>query len=143
MRSRRLLTRFEARNVCCSIFFSSRYFGSSSRGLGEQQLRVRRDAGERRVDLVRDAGGEQAERGQTLLVLQLALEAHAVGDVADDQHARAVVVDVARRESGLAVTVTSFSTPCRLMKCVECVRAVGLTQLGVRREERRRSVSSE
>ena len=60
-----------------------------------------------------DAGGEEAERGQALLVLQLALEAHAIGDVADDEHARAVV-DVFRPCSGLEVTVTSFSTPWRL-----------------------------
>ena len=53
-------------------------------------MRVRGDAGERRVHFMRHAGGEKAEGSETLFVLQLALESHAIGDVADHQHARAV-----------------------------------------------------
>src|SRR5205085_1747994 len=65
-------------------FLQQPVFRIVGRRLGEEELRVRGDAGERRVDLVRDAGREEAERSQALLVLQLALEAHALGDVADD-----------------------------------------------------------
>ncbi len=36
------------------------------------------------------AGGEQPERRQPLFVLQLALQANAIADVADHQHARVV-----------------------------------------------------
>ena len=55
-------------------------------GLGalEQHLREARDAGQRRVHLVRDAGGEQADRRHLLRDLQLLLELHARGDVLDD-----------------------------------------------------------
>ena len=41
--------------------------------------------GERRVDLVRDAGGQEADRGHLLRDLQLLLEVHAIGDVLDEQ----------------------------------------------------------
>ena len=53
-------------------------------GLLEQHLRVARDAGERRVDLVRDARGEQAERGHLLGDAQLLFELRALGDVLED-----------------------------------------------------------
>ena len=46
-------------------------------GALEQHLREARDAGQRRVHLVRDAGGEQADRGHLLRDLQLLLELHA------------------------------------------------------------------
>ena len=43
-------------------------------GALEQHLREARDAGQRRVDLVRDAGGQQADRRHLLGDLQLLLE---------------------------------------------------------------------
>ena len=48
-------------------------------GIGalEQHLREARDAGQRRVHLVRDAGGQQADRRHLLGDLQLLLELHA------------------------------------------------------------------
>ena len=79
----RLLTIFAARNVCRSIFSSSCVRGSSGLGSLEQHLREARDAGERRVDLVRDAGREQADRGHLLRQPQLLFEVGAVGDVLD------------------------------------------------------------
>ncbi len=53
--------------------------------VGEEQLRVGRDAGERRVHLVGDARREKAERREALLLLKLALEADAVRDVRDHE----------------------------------------------------------
>ena len=55
-------------------------------GIGalEQHLREARDAGQRRVDLVRHAGGQQADRRHLLGDLQLLLELHARGDVLED-----------------------------------------------------------
>ena len=46
-------------------------------GLFEQHLREAGDAGERRVDLVGHAGGEQADGGHLLRDLELLLELHA------------------------------------------------------------------
>ena len=73
----RLLTILAARNVCRSIFSSTLVCGSSGSAPLEQHLREARDAGERRVDLVRDAGGEQADRRHLLGDLQLLFELHA------------------------------------------------------------------
>ena len=53
-------------------------------GVLEQHLRVARNAGQRRVDLVRDAGGEQAERRHLLRDAQLLFHLRALGDVFED-----------------------------------------------------------
>ena len=70
-------------------------------GALEQHLREARDAGERRVDLVRDAGREQPDRRHLLGDLQLLLELHARRDVLDDRRCvpgdRAVGVAQRRR----------------------------------------------
>ena len=58
----------EARKVWRSTFLQELAARIVGGGLGEQHLGVARDAGERRVDLVRDAGGEDAERGQAVLL---------------------------------------------------------------------------
>ena len=83
----RPLTMRAARNVCFSIFSSSGVRGSAGIGLLEQHLRVARDAGQRRVDLVRDAGGEQAERRHLLRDAQLLFQLRALGDVLEDDDA--------------------------------------------------------
>ena len=80
----RPLTILAARNVCRSIFSSSTRPRIGRIGALEQHLREARDAGQRRVDLVRHAGGEQADRRHLLGNLQLLFELHAVGDVLDD-----------------------------------------------------------
>ena len=80
----RPLTIFAARNVCRSIFSSSCVCGSSGSAPLEQHLREARDAGERRVHLVRHAGRQQADRRHLLGDLQLLLELHALGHVLDD-----------------------------------------------------------
>ena len=79
----RLLTIFAARNVCCSIFSSSCVFGVRRIGALEQHLREARDAGERRVHLVGDAGRQQADGRHLLGQPQLLLEVGAIGDVLD------------------------------------------------------------
>ena len=77
----RLFTIFAARNVCCSIFSSSCVLRIVGRRSLEQHLRERRDAGERRVHFVRDAGGEQADRRHLLRQPQLLFEVGALGHV--------------------------------------------------------------
>ena len=76
---------FAARKLCFSIFSSTCWRGSLSLELAPQELGVGGDPGERRVDLVGDAGGEEAHRGHLLGVLQLLLEAHAGGHVVEDE----------------------------------------------------------
>ena len=56
-------------------------------GVLEQHLRVARNAGQRRVHFVRDAGGEQADGRHLLGDLQLFLETDSVGDVLEQQDA--------------------------------------------------------
>ena len=82
----RLLTILAARNVCRSIFSSSCVLRIVRLGSLEQHLREARDAGERRVDLVRDAGGQQADGRHLLRQPQLLLEVRAIGDVLDDEN---------------------------------------------------------
>ena len=53
-------------------------------GAFEQHLREARDAGQRRVHLVRDAGRKQADRRHLLRDLQLLFELHAARHVLDD-----------------------------------------------------------
>ena len=55
-------------------------------GVLEQHLRVARNAGERRVHFVRDAGREQADRRHLLGNLQLLFEPHVIGDVLEQQN---------------------------------------------------------
>ena len=55
-------------------------------GALEQHLREARDAGQRRVDFVRDAGRQQADRRHLLRDLQLLLEPDAVGHVLEQQN---------------------------------------------------------
>ena len=55
-------------------------------GAFEQHLREARNPGERRVDLVRHAGSEQADGRHLLGDLQLLFELHVVGDVFDEQN---------------------------------------------------------
>ncbi len=52
-----------------------------------QHLGVAGDDGERRVDLVRDASGEQADGGELFRLGELCLELDAVGDVVDQDDA--------------------------------------------------------
>ena len=99
-----------ARNVCFSIFSRIRVSDRPDRRLLEQHLRVARDAGERRVHFVRDAGREQAERRHLLGNAQLLLEVRALGDVLDDDDvARRSTVLPARRCSG---TIVMFTSSC-------------------------------
>ena len=82
----RPLTIFAARNVCFSIFSSSTVLGSAGVGAVEQHLREARNAGERRVHLVRDAGRQEADRRHLLGDLQLLLEVDAIGDVLEQEN---------------------------------------------------------
>ena len=96
----RLLTIFAARNVCRSIFSSSCVFGILRIGAIEQHLREARDAGERRVHLVRDARREQPDRRHLLGQPQLLLEVRAIGDVFEhDDPAGVAAVGVERRDA--------------------------------------------
>ena len=54
-------------------------------GAVQQHLREARDAGQRRVHFVGDAGREEADRRHLLRDLQLLFEPHPVGDVLDEQ----------------------------------------------------------
>jgi hypothetical protein len=85
----RLLTISLARKVCLTIFSIS--CGADRRGhLLGQHLDVIRDHRERRVDFVRDAGGEQSERREFLVLQHLFFEADTLGDVVEqDQPADA------------------------------------------------------
>ncbi len=85
-RCSRPLTILAARNVWRSIFSSS--FVRLIRRVGalQQHLREAGDAGERRVDLVGDAGGQQADGRHLLGHLQLLFELDAGRDVFEDQH---------------------------------------------------------
>ncbi len=83
----RPLTISEARKVCCVIFSSTGARRASSAHMLGQHLRVAGDDGQRRVDLVRDAGGEQADGGELLGLRELRLELHAVRDVVDQDDA--------------------------------------------------------
>ena len=86
-----------ARKLCFSIFSSTSWRGSCSSSWPRKQLGVGGDPGERRVHLVRHAGGEQAHRRHLLGVLQLLLEPHARRDVVEDQD-RAAALARARLE---------------------------------------------
>ena len=57
-------------------------------GVREQHLGVARDAGDRRVDLVGDAGRQHAEGRQAVLLLERVLHRHPLGDVVDDEDAQ-------------------------------------------------------
>ena len=81
----RPLTILAARNVCRSIFSSRTRSRICRIGALEQHLREARDAGQRRVHLVGDAGSQQADRRHLLGDLQLLLEPNTVGDVLDEQ----------------------------------------------------------
>ena len=100
------MTIFAARNVCRSIFSST--CGLRIVGVGplEQHLREARDAGQRRVDFVRDARREQADRRHLLGDLKLLLELHPGRDVLDD-HDRAGESRRPSRRSGVVATLTS------------------------------------
>ena len=80
------LTILAARNVWRSIFSSSTRARIRRIGAFEQHLREARDAGQRRVDFVRDASRQQAERGHLLGNLQLLFEPHAIGHILDEQN---------------------------------------------------------
>ena len=74
----RPLTISEARKVCCVIFSST---GADERAwlivgamLLAEHLGVAGDDGQRRVDLVRDAGGQQADRRELLRLRELRLQ---------------------------------------------------------------------
>jgi hypothetical protein len=69
----RPLTISEARKVCCVIFSSRARAFVAAHLLGEH-LRVAGDDGQRRVDLVRDAGGEQADGGELVGLGELRFE---------------------------------------------------------------------
>ena len=96
----RPLTISEARKVCWVIFSSTgarRWHRSVSADLLGQHLGVAGDDGERRVDLVRDAGGEQADGGELFGLRELGFQLDAVGDVVDQDDA-ADDVEVAREQ---------------------------------------------
>ncbi len=64
------------------------------RRVGEQHLGIARDAGDRRVDLVRHARGEHAEGGQPVLLAQRRFHGHALGDVLHHENALAAALDL-------------------------------------------------
>ena len=102
------LTIFAARNVCRSIFSSSTRPRIGGVRVLEQHLGVARDAGERRVHFVRDAGRQQADRRHLLRNLQLLLQSRLLGDVLEQQNgAGDGAPDPARLWSGTAVAFTS------------------------------------
>src|SRR5438477_431929 len=116
MRSRRLLTRAEARNVCCSIFFSSLYFGSS----GPTSLRRSCAYEEMPVSGVftscaTPAARRPREARRSLSCSSRSSRTRSVTSPITSTHAPSATSPAL---SALDVTVTSFSTPCRLMKFV-------------------------
>ena len=58
----------ETRNACSSSLPASGARGSLPAVSSREELRVRRDAGDRRVDLVGEPGREAAERREPLLL---------------------------------------------------------------------------
>ena len=82
----RPFTIFAARNVCCSIFSSSRVLRIVGSAPLEQHLRVTGDDGERRIDLVRHARRQQADGRHLLRNLKLLLQSDPLGDVLDQQN---------------------------------------------------------
>ena len=77
----------DARKLCCVIFSRT----GPSRGIAahllREHLRVGRDDGERRVDFVGDAGGEQADGTELVRLCELVFERDAFGDVVDQDDA--------------------------------------------------------
>ena len=73
-----------ARKVCLAIFSSSGDFCVVAGNLLGQHLRVGRNHRQRRVDLMRDAGGQQADGAELVGLHQPALQFGAVGDVVED-----------------------------------------------------------
>ncbi len=80
----RLLTISEARKVCLVIFSSSAAFCGSRLQLLGQHLRVRGDHGQRRVDFVGDAGGQQSDGRKFVGLRELGFQLNALGDVVHD-----------------------------------------------------------
>ncbi len=76
-----------ARKVCLAIFSRICDFCAIFRHLLGQHLRVGGDHGERRVDLVRHAGGQQADAAELVGLHQALLEFGAIGDVVEDDQA--------------------------------------------------------
>ena len=85
----RPLTISEARKVCCVILSSSGPSGlhACAAHLFGQHLRIGGDDGQRSIDFVGDAGGEQADGGELLRLGELGFEFDAVGDVVDQNDA--------------------------------------------------------
>ena len=80
-------------------FFEQRGFFGVARNLFGEHLRVGGDHGQRRVDFMRDAGGQQSDGAEFVGLDQAALEFGAVGDVVEDDQA-ADACAVARDQGG-------------------------------------------
>ena len=76
-----------ARKLCWVILSSTRAEARVAAHLLGEHLRVGGDDGERRVDFVRDAGGEQADGAELVCLGELGLEGDALGDVVDEDDA--------------------------------------------------------
>ena len=85
-----------ARKVCLAIFSSRRDFCVVAGDLLGQHLRVGGDDGQRRVDFVRHAGGQQADGAELVGLHQAALQFVAVGDVVEDDQAADLVLRPSR-----------------------------------------------
>ena len=83
----RPLTISEARKVCCVILSSSGRELCIAFDLTGQHLCIGGDDGERRIDFVGDAGGEQADGGELFGLGELAFHLGLVGDVVDEDDA--------------------------------------------------------
>ena len=76
-----------ARKLCCVILSSTGPRRASPLQLLGQHLRVGGDDGERGVDLVGDAGGEQADGAELVGLGELRFQGDALGDVVDQDDA--------------------------------------------------------
>src|SRR5919206_2723955 len=66
----------------------------------QQHLRVRRNAGQRRVDFVRYACGQQTNRRELLALLQLLFESDAGGDVFEHNERTRLSLSILQRSEG-------------------------------------------
>ena len=77
----------EARKLCCVIFSSTGAEPRIAAQLLGEHLRVGGDDGQRRIDLVRHAGGQQADGAELVGLRELRFERDALGDVIDKDDA--------------------------------------------------------
>src|SRR5262245_51568587 len=88
--------------------------------LGEH-LRVAGDHGQRRVDLMRHAGGEQADGRELLRLAQLRFEVDTLGDVVDDDQAPDHAELASNQWSDGDVSDTRIAGACRQPELVKVV----------------------